>query len=198
MPALARRREVVKLYPGDLDQRLSAKLDAAMAAQRAEETRPRRFGEKSDAMRLAAEYDAEVAAAEEQAVEVTVWAISRLHWSPLADEHPPRSGYEGDLKNGLNMSTFPAVLLLASLVAPEGEEGVTGPTCKPTDPVSTVLAKGEIALDAIGDLSQAQYHKLSTAAWAVNVGGDSLPKYSLVSLLKAARETDSEPPPDSE
>lgn len=195
--ALSRRRQVVTLYPGDIEQRLSKKLDAAMAAQRDESTRIRRFSEKSQAMQLAAEYDAELAAAEDQAVSVTVWAISRLHWSPLSDSHPPRADDARDAKYGLNMETFPAALLLAALVAPESE-GVEGSTCRPTDALESVLAKGEMVLDGLGDLSQLHYQKLTAAAWEVNVSGDDLPKgFSLVSLLRTANEPDSEPQPDS-
>lgn len=177
---IERRRATVTLYQGNYEAELADLMERAMAAQRAENTSVRRFGEKSESMALAAEYDALLAKAEEDAVKVTVWAISNNEWQPLADEHQPREDDAKDATFGVNMSTFPAVLLRASLVAP-GETG-----------------DGEKILAELGDISRVHYLKLETAAWNVNVGSDALPKFSLVSLMTEAKEPDSKPQLDSE
>lgn len=189
MTPLERRRATVTLYPGNFDHELTALMDKAMAAQRAEETSAagQRMGTKSEAIRLAKEYDALLATAEDSGVEVTVYAISYLEWGPLADEHPPRDNDPRDTQFGVNMKTFPQALLSVSLVPPGEAHDFAG-----------LKTKGESALAELGDISRVHYAKLETAAWNVNVGDDVLPKYSLVSLLKQQRGPDSKPQNDSE
>lgn len=171
---IARRKETVTLNQGDYQSRLSELMERTLAAQRDEASGavPKRAGTKSEANRLAREYDELVAEAEANAVKVDVYEISNTDWQKLADEHPPRDGEAGDAVRGLNMKTFPPALLALSL-----------------DPDS--------AID-VGDLSRVHYVKLETAAWNVNVGDDALPKFSLVSLLKQESVGDSKPPNDSE
>lgn len=188
MPKIERRRTKVTLYPGNYEAELADLLERAMAAQREEESSgTRRAGTKSKAVALAKDYDEKRAEAVSAGVEVTLWAISYLDWGPLADEHPPRDGNADDAKQGVNMDTFPAALLRASLVTPDT-----------TNSLEELKAAGEIALRELGAISRVHYVKLETAAWNVNVGDDSIPKFSLVSLLKAQRDLDSKRPSESE
>ncbi len=182
MSKIERRRAVVTLYQGNYEAELASLMEKAMAAQRAEESgmTQRRAGTKSQAMALAAEYDALLAKAEEDAVKVTVWAISNNEWGPLADEHPPREGDAKDNTFSVNMKTFPPALLRLALVEPGTNRD------------------GEQILADLGDISRIHFLKLETAAWNVNVGDDALPKFSLVSLLQQAKDPDSKQQPDSE
>lgn len=184
-----RRRTTVTLYPGNYEQELSSLLDRTMEAQRDEDDgSARRMGSPaSRALDLAKEYDALLAKATASGIEVTLWAISYLEWGPLADGHPPREGNEDDASFGVNMKTFPPVLLRAALVAPG--EAVS---------VADIQAKGDRILAELGDISRVHYVKLERAAWNVNVGDDSLPKFSLESLVRQQRDPDSSQPNDSE
>lgn len=185
---IERRRATVKLHPGNYEAELADLLDRAMVAQRNEETgSQKRMGTKSEAIALAKQYDALLAEAEASGVELTVWAISYTEWGPLADEHPPRVDEADDRLRGVNMKTFPLALLKVSLVPP-GE-------AKSFDDLK---ARGETALTVLGDISRVHYAKLEAAAWNVNVGDDALPKFSLESLLKQQRDTDSKPLSDLE
>lgn len=186
MPKIERRKAVVKLYDGKYESQLSDLLNQAMAAQRREEMGGKRMSTKSESMVLGKQHDDLVAEAEASAHPVTLWAISYNEWGPLADRHPPRPDDVEDKQRGVNMKTFPRDLLYASLAEPG------------TGDLDEMLAAGKHVLRDLGDLSQVQYVKLETAAWNVNVGDDALPKYSLVSLLKAQRDPDSSPPSGSE
>lgn len=178
-----RRRTTVTLFSGQFEAELSDLFDRASQAQVAEATQPKRASTKSEAMRLAKEWDDKRAEAEKTARKVLVWAISYTHFGPLQDEHPPREDEAEDQVHGANMKTFPLALLKAALVTPADD-----------DTVEQLKAKGEAALEALGGLSQVQYKKLELAAWAVNVGDDALPKFSLVSLLQQQRDPDSKQP----
>lgn len=184
MTKIERRRATVKLHHGNYEQDLAdkqAEFEAALAAEETGSTR--RKGTKSKAAALAVEWEKLKAEAAASAVEVTVWAISNTEWSTLADEHPPREDDAGDKARGVNMKTFPGPLLRASLVDP-ATEGMTS--------VHDKVAVGTVTLAEM-DLSRVHYVKLENAAWSINVGDDALPKYSLVSLLKQARDPDSKP-----
>ena len=185
---IERRRATVTLYQGNYEQELADLFEAAMTAERLETlASSKRANTRSQAGALAKQYDALLAEAESTAVKVTVWALSNSIWGPLADEHPPREDDAEDAKRGLNMKTFPPVLLCAALVAPG--EATT---------VDEFKAQGQTALDDIGDLSRLHYVKIERAAWNVNVGDEDIPKFSLVSLLKRQRDLDSKLPSDSE
>lgn len=181
MKKIERRRTTVTLHHGHYQQELADLLEKAMAALRAEESgvAPQRAGTKRESMKLGKQYDDLLAEAEESATKITVWAIGHREYSTLADEHPPRPDDANDKRNGVNLKTFPAALLCASLVEPgSGQDG-------------------EQILDEL-DLSHPHYDKLERAAWSVNVGDDALGKSSLISLLKQMREPDSKPLSDSE
>lgn len=190
MSKIERRRTVITLYQGDVEAQLTDLLDRAMAAERAEALTVRRLASKSEAMELARQHDELLASAEESAVKVTLWAITNTQWSMLANEHPPREDDAEDKRRGVNMETFPAALLLVSLVDPD--------TAREAENLDALLALGQAEMDEIGEVSRVQYVKLERGAWNVNVGDDALPKYSLVSLLREQRDPDSKPQPDSE
>lgn len=180
MSKIVRRHATVTLHHGNYQQDLADLMEQAMAALRAEEAgATRRAGTKSKATALAKQYDDLLAEAEASATQVTVWALSHTEFDALTDDHPPRDGEAADQKFGLNMKSFPPALLKAALVEP-GTQG-----------------NGQAILDAL-DLSQVHYKKLETAAWNVNVGDDELPKFSMVSLLKQARDPESKQPSGQE
>lgn len=188
MTKIQPRRNVVTLYQGNYEQELQDLLEDTEKAQRLETlSGSKRAGTKSAAIALAKKYDDHLAKAEDDCVKVDVWALPYTQWGPLADQFPPRDDEADDKQRGVNMKTFPKALLCASLVAPGEVDG--------SDPehIEALQAKGRAALNELGALSQLQYVKLERAAWNVNVGDDSLPKFSLVSLLKQQRDPDSKP-----
>lgn len=171
---IERRHVSVPLYVGNYQNELNTLLEEAMAAQRDEESgvSPQRQGTRSKAIALARKYDALLAEANEAAINVEIHEISNTEWQQLADEHPPREGDAADKKLGMNAKTFPRALLVASLGKP-----------------------APIDLD---EISPVHYTKLERAAWKLHNGDDALPLFSLVSLLKQARDPDSKQPNDSE
>ena len=183
------RRTVVTLYGGEQERELQDLLDRIAEAVRREAVGPRRMSTKSEAARLAAEYDEKRAAAPDSGVDVPLWAISYLQWGPLADQHPPREGVEYDQARQVNTQTFPRPLMLASLVEPEAAKGMD---------IDERVTAGELVLADLGELDIVHIRKLEKGAWDVNVGDDALPKSSLVSLLQDLRGHDSKPQPDSE
>lgn len=215
MSKIERRHKVVKLYRGNIEPELTALLDKAMAAHRAEaaeeakevEGPPRRIGQvpKSKALKKSIEYgiqyDKLLTDAEEAAVAVTVWAIGYDEWSQLNDAHPAREpiaaneetgvtakAYLKDQERGVNVDTFPPLLLKAALVDPDVEVA----------DLEDRIAKGTQILADLSP-SRTDYVKLETAAWNVNVEGDAIPKaFSLVSFLTAASDDGSKPQRDSE
>ena len=187
---IERRRATVTLFQGHYEQELADLFEAAMSAERLETIgSTRRMGTKSEANALGLKYDKVSKEAQSTAVKVTVWALSNTTWGPLADEHPPRDGEADDKKRGLNMKTFPPVLLRMSLVSPDDSKGLSN---------AELVSEGEKALDELGDISRLHYVKLETAAWNVNVGEEDIPKFSLGSLLKQQRDLGSKPRNDSE
>ena len=195
MTKIERRRATVILFQGNYEQELANLFEAAMTAERLETiSSSKRMGTKSEAGALARQYDTLLAEANSTAVKVTVWALSNSVWGPLADEHPPRDDVDEDKQRGLNMKTFPPVLLRVSLVAPDDTKDDDGKGLA----IPILIAKGESAFDDLGDLSRLHYVKLERAAWNVNVGDEDIPKFSLVSLLKQQRDLDSKLRNDSE
>jgi hypothetical protein len=193
MPKIERRRTTVTLYLPEYEERIATLRDEYGKAVLDEETGPKRQGTRSKAAALAKEHDALDAEAEQAAIKVPLWAISYLDWNPIADEHPPRKDEELDKQYGVNMLTFPATLLRASLVPSEDL-----PTRKPGEDIDTLLKRGQELLDDLGDISRVQYVRLETGAWNVNAGDDALPKLSLVSLHKQRTGHGSKQPNDSE
>lgn len=189
---IARRRATVTLYQGNYEQELADLFEATMTADRVEASSgAKRANTRSQSNALAVKYDKVLAKAEATAVTVTLWALSNTVWGPLADEHPPRDDEPDDKQRGLNMKTFPPLLLRVSLVAPPADD-------EPRLTVDELKAKGEAAFDDLGELSRLHYVKLERAAWNVNVGDEDLGKFSLVSVLKAQRDLDSKPPSERE
>lgn len=188
MPKIERRRATVKLYHGHYQQALADLVDQAAAALRDEESgaTPQRQGTKSKATKLALEYDALAKEAEETATIVTLYALRFDEADDLREEHPPREDDARDLNYGVNMKTYLPALVRCALVPP-GE----------AEDFEDLKIKGAAALIEL-DLSRVNYSKLETAAWNVNAGDDEIPKDSLSSLIKRAREPDSKQPNDSE
>ncbi len=185
MPKIERRHITVPLYSGTVVSRLAELTEQVEKAER-EEKSTRRLGTTSNALELAQEHDRLRAEADENAVQVTLWAIVRRDWARLADDHPPREGERQDGLYGVNMKTFPDALVPLSLLQPgEGE-----------DYDSRVKLAAE-RVEEFDDLSQVQRMKLVHASWEVNVGDDALPKSSLVSQLQERRERASKPQPAS-
>lgn len=171
MPKIERRRTVVTLYQGNIKQELADKRAELEKALDADAAGPKRASTKSKAPIVAAEHDAMLAKAEEDAVKVALLELPQSEYQPIADDHPPRQGEPLDAQNGVNMKTFPGALLRAC------------------------VADRELDIDA---LSPAHFTKLGTAAWNLHNEDGDFPKFSMLSLLKQARERDSEPQPDSE
>lgn len=174
MTKIERRKTTVSLYQGNYQHQLAeleARAEAALIAEQSGAS-PRRAGTKSEAARLAVEFDALVTEAEASAVKVDLFEISNTEWQKIADEHPPREGDPIDRQRGVNAKTFPTALLKASV-----------------DPAAGI---------DLDELSRLHFVKLANAAWDLHAGDDALPKYSLVSLVKEAREQGSKQQPDSE
>lgn len=210
MTKIQRRREVVTLYQGDYEQRISdvgqeaVRLANAAEVAEAEEKRqgPRRAGEGSRSAALRAEmlakaqeHDAMVAeAATAGVVEVTIWALAWDESRDLAEMHPPRTDvddqgvplYPRDFATGVNVQTYEHPLLCAALVEPGGHENVVA-----------MIEAGEKILKDLSP-SRIHYNKLSTAAWNVNAGDVELPKVPLALLLTGPNEPDSEQPSEPE
>lgn len=196
MTKIERRHFVVSLLPGTYEQELADLAQRALTAAELElQQGPRRIGQKSKAIELAAEHDAMKAAAPEAAAKVTVWALGYAELPALKDSHPPRLDLDDDgnalhprdKMHGANMDTFPHALLCASLVTP-GEHKT----------VEAMVEAGARILDDELSPSLLHYQKLETGAWNVNMGAEQLPKDSLVSLLMEAREPESEEPSEPE
>lgn len=193
MTKIARRFRVVTLPQGDQESALALLREEIVAAQALEDSAGGRFGAKSVASAKAVEFDKLKAKAEKDAVKVTVFALAYDEFGPLQDAHGPREGDAVDKRAGYNRKTFPHALLKASLVEPDAAVGETD-----EERFADLLAKGDALFAELGRPTQVQYARLEAAAWDVNVGDDSLPSYSAVSLLKEAKERGSKQQPDSE
>lgn len=172
MPStIERRHKTVTLYTGNYQSELTDLLDQAMAAKRAEDSSgAKRANTRSLANALAKQYDDLLTEAEGSALHVDVYEISHVEYQRIADVHPPRKDHPEDAASGINKKTFLDALLRAS--------------------VGT-----EINID---ELSMLHYNRLAAAVWKLHMGDDALPKFSLVSLLKAERDAGSKPPAASE
>lgn len=193
MPKIATRFRVVTLPQGDHDAALAALRREIASEQAAEDAVGGRFGSKSKAAAKAVAFDKLAAKAEADAAKVTVYALAFDEFDSLEELHPPRDGDKVDARAGYDRKTFPRALLKVSLVDPETVEGETA-----EDRFKDLVTKGDAAFAELGRLSRLHYARLENEAWDVNVGDDSLPKFSAVSLLKAARDPDSKQQPDSE
>lgn len=187
MPKIARRFRIVTLPQGDQEAALASLRQEIVAAQGIEDATGARFGGKSAAAAKAVEFDKLKAKAEKDAVAVKVYALAYDEFGPLQDAHPPRDGDDTDKRVGYNRKTFPHALLKCSLVEPDAAADL-----------DELVAKGDAAFAELGRPTQTQYTRLEQAAWDVNVGDDSLPLFSAVSLLREARGPDSKQRLDSE
>lgn len=193
MTAPLRRFRVVTLPRPDQDSELAVLRQQISAAQASENASVRRQGSKSKAAALALEFDKLNAQADKDARKVTINELAYDEFGPLQEMHPPRSDDELDKLYGYNRDTFPLALIKASMVEQDAAEGDT-----PDEMLADLVAKGEAAFKELGRPGRLQYSRLETAAFEVNVGDDSLPKFSAVSLLKEAKERASRQQPDSE
>ncbi len=213
---IERRRRIVPLHQGNYEAELVDLMNQAMAARRAEVAEeaeaaeaagpPLRAGQRAASKRpkkslqIALQHDELLTESEQTAVKVPVWAIGHDEWSQLADDHPPREDipedkeagvaaktFPDDRLRGVNAKTFPPELLKVALVEPAIDEATGLYLQRP--PLDELLAEGAKILRELS-LSRIHYVKLETEAWNVNVGDDSYPKFSLVSLLTG--ETDDE------
>ena len=157
------RTAVVTIYQGDYLDRIDYLRRQAEAAAEAEQSGPRRSGQKSEAMRLAAEHDALVAEANETAVHVKVQALGRKAWRELVDAHPPRDGNDEDKAAGVNEDTFKDALVAASIVEPEMTEGER--------------------VDFLDYMSSVDYDRIYVTAFSLNRVVAADPKSSLASRL---------------
>lgn len=187
MTKIATRFRVITLPQGDQEAALSTLRAEIVSEQANEDAGTGRFGGKSKAAAKAVEYDKLAEKAEADAVKVTVYALAYDEFGPLQDRHPPRKDDALDARVGYDRKEFPHALLKVSLVEPE--------TAKDVD---DLIARGDAAFAELGRLSHLHYARLEGGAWDVNVGDDSLPKFSAVSLLKQARDRASKPQRDSE
>lgn len=187
MPKISRRYRVVDLPLADQEAALEALRQEIISTQATEDATGMRFGGKSAAVAKAVEYDKLKAKAERDSIKVTLYALAYDEFGPLQDLHEPREGDALDKRAGYNRHTFPHALLKASMVEPDVS----------TD-LDDLIARGDAEFAELGRPTNVQYLRLERAAWEVNVGDDSLPKFSAESLLKQAKERDSKQQLDSE
>lgn len=122
---------------------------------------------------LADEWDAYDAAAKKaddfadeanpRGVTVTLRTIGRKRWAELIKEHPPREDDAADVRQGVNLDTFPEALVPVSITAP-------------------TFGDGELDefLDAI---SPAEFETLALGAWNLHKGLGADPKERLLSAV---------------
>jgi hypothetical protein len=189
-----RRYRDVVLPRGDQDAALAALRKEIADLQATENLTPRRASSKSKAAAKALEFDMLNAQAAKDATVVRVNELAYDEFGPLQDLHEPREGDELDKRVGYNRDTFSDALMKAALVEQDTAEGST-----PEERLADLVAKGDAAFAALKPRpSRLHYARLESAAWEVNVGDDSLPKFSAVSVLKAASERVSKLQLDSE
>lgn len=175
---VAPREKVVEIYSGDVEALLES-LNAAITEAHADEAvRPKRNAQKSEALRLAEEYDKVVEAAREEAVKVTLRAVPHRTYRQLQEAHPLRKGNKRDEVYGVNEDTFFAALVKASLVSPEVTD--------------------EQFEEFEDSCAAAAWLRLTNTAFELTTGEVALPKSSAVSVLRRMRGSDSQPAPDSE
>lgn len=167
-PLLPKPREMwVELVSGDFEPR-KQELERLMVDAADKEKGAKRFGARSEVVKLAKEYDELMEQARaEGIVKILVRAAGRP-WRRLKDDHPPRRDNESDEVLGVNRLTFfePAVQLC--IVEPKVDQ--------------------EQYDEFVEGLSSAQWDRVCSAAWQVNEGEPSIPKLSAVSLLQQMRD----------
>jgi hypothetical protein len=124
---------------------------------------------KTEALKLAEQYDALVAEAASTAVTVTVRALPRREWRDLKAKHPPREGNERDEAVGANLETLPDDAVPACIV-----DGVPE-------------AQREAFLE---DLADGDWQNLAELVRDINERATSIPKLSAVSLLQSQAAND--------
>lgn len=172
------RTKTVFLYPGGAEEELDDlrdKLDAAMVA---DNPATRRMNSRSNADKIAAEFDAKAAAAAESAVRVVLAEVPARTYRQMQDENPPRKGNKRDDNLGFNEEAFLRALVRAAITSPEVTD-----------------EQFEEFADAV---SEFHWRKLTTTAWEMANQELALPKPFAVSLLRRMREAGSKQQPDTE
>jgi len=131
----------------------------------------------ADARELSAKIVAVEEQMAEQTLEVVVRGLPRNDWKALVRDHPPREGVEADKQLGVNQESFTDAMVYACIVSPEM-----------TDDEKATL------LDVITD---AQYEKLTEAAWNVNRRDLSVPFSPIASRTTPSTGEASGRPSDS-
>lgn len=175
------RTTTVTLYPGGVEQQLDA-LMTQIDEARAAETSTRRMNAKSEAMRLAEEYDRLVDENEAQVVTVTLSEVPARQYREMQENHPPRKGNRRDEQLGFNEPDFLRSLVGASITEP-----------KVTPEQFDQFVDGYTDDDEVyhPGVSEWNWKKLTTSAWALANTEPDLPKPRAVSLLRQMAERES-------
>jgi len=167
------RTTTVLLYPGGVEQQLDdlmEQIDEARAAERS----TRRMNSKSEAMRLAEEYDRVAAEAQDAIVAVVLSEVPARRYREMQEQHPPRIGNRRDEQLGFNEESFVRALVGAAIVSPE-----------------VTPEQFEEFADSV---SEWNWKKLTNAAWQLANSEPNLPKPRAVSLLRQIAERESKRP----
>jgi hypothetical protein len=161
-----RAHRTLKLYVGgdhDLAIRYQ-ELDRQLIT--AADVRPDSLAAGSPARAIEAEMREIEAKMAEETIEFHLEAMPRRAFRDLAEQHPPRTGDDGELhrldKMGFNAATLPGPLIRASIVSPE-------------------FADEELTALLDEDLSDAQYDELFLACYSLNRGTVDVPFSSAAS-----------------
>ncbi len=174
---VAPRERVVEIYAGDVESKL-ADLEARVSVAEAEERgKPQRMTSKSEALRLATEYDALVESVKENAVKVTLQAVPHRAYRQLQELHPPRKGSKRDERYGVNEDTFFPALVRAAMRTP--------------------VVSDEQFDEWVDTVAPPAWTRVANTAFELTTGEVALPKSSAVSALQRMRASDSKPQPDS-
>lgn len=124
---------------------------------------PLLLGEIDPVLAAATAHDAFVEEARGRALTVTLTALSRIEWRDLTRAHEKREESAEDARLSVNMDTFPAELLVASMVkSGTGEH------------------EARALIDQIRD---ADYNMMFSAAWSLNRADVADPKAGLASAV---------------
>lgn len=104
------------------------------------------------------------AEAEPRGVTVTLRSLGRKKWADLVKEHPPRDDEPSDVRQGVNLETFPEALVPAC---------IAGPT----------FGEGELE-EFLDSISPADFETLALGAWHIHKSLGADPKDRLLSVLE--------------
>lgn len=164
------RTTTVTLCPGGVEQRLDELMDLIDVA-RAEEKSTRRMNDRPESVRLAEEYDRLLDEHEAKIVTVTLSEVPARQYREMQENHPPRKGNRRDEQLGFSEPDFLRSLVEASIV----------------EPAVTPEQFAEFA----DSVSEWNWKKLTTSAWALANTEPDLPKPRAVSLLRQMAERES-------